>query len=58
MDDEITLDIAKDVFDHNPSDKSCAAYLRQAIQYHRDEMIADDTLRWIVERIAEWLADE
>lgn len=59
MDDEdMTLDIAKEVFDETPSDKACADYLRQASQYCRDGIIEDDTFHRIVERIAEWLADE
>lgn len=57
-DDDMTLDIAVDVFNETPSDKACADLLRQASKYCRDGMIEDDTFHRYVERVAEWLADE
>lgn len=58
MDEEMTLDIATIVFNESPSDKAAADLLREASQYCRDGMIEDDTFHKIVERVAEWLADE
>lgn len=54
----MNLDDAKEVFDISPSDQAAAQYLRVASQYWRDGMIEDATFGAIVERVAEWLADE
>ena len=54
----VTLDIATDCFDNAPSDTTAATLLSVAAQYHRDEMILPGTFQLIVERVAEWLADE
>lgn len=54
----MTLDLATEIFDNAPSDKACADLLRAAAEYHGDGMIEDETFRAVVERVAEWLADE
>lgn len=54
----ITLDSARDAFDHAASDLTAAQYLNEAAKYHRDGMIEDDTFQQIAKRVAEWLADE
>lgn len=56
--DVLTLDVARDAFDISPGDRVAAIYLNEAAKYHRDGMIEDDTFRKIVQRVAEWLADD
>ena len=56
--EHLTLDDATERFDHEPSDQSCAALLRASSTYFQDEMIGEDEFLRIVERVAEWLADE
>ena len=54
----MTLDDAIESFNGCASDKCCAILLRVLIEYHKDDMIGDETLYVYLERVAEWLADD
>ena len=56
--ENLTLDEATEIFDTTVCDSACAALLRTASTYYQDEMIGEPEFLRIVERVAEWLADE
>ena len=48
----MTLDEAQDLFRDNPSPATASTYADMAKEYHRDEMIGDDTFAAVMEEIA------
>jgi hypothetical protein len=56
--ENLTLDEATENFDNAVCDSACAALLKIASTYYQDEMIGEPEFLRIVERVAEWLANE